>query len=120
MGSQTKQRSSPMQAERRRNRRLEISLPVAFSTGDDGLPAADTTTTKNVSTGGVYLTTDQPALAPGRVLNMELTIPPGQGHFPYEGRVTGTGVVVRVEDLPNAPRQWGVAVEFRDLPKLVF
>ena len=109
-----------MHTEKRRHRRLDISLPVAFATVDQGAPTSGSTTTLNVSTGGVYFGTRQPGLAPGRRLNVELSIPPGQGHFPYEGRISSEAEVVRVDPLEGNTGQWGVAAQFRNPPRLDF
>jgi hypothetical protein len=83
--------------------------------------------TLNVSTGGVYFETEATDVEPGMMLKMELTVPPGDGHYPYQGRVTGTGQIVRVT--PLAPktdgaghvRNWvGVATQFKENLKLSF
>ncbi len=109
-----------MQTERRRHRRLDIGLPVAFCTIDDLTPVVGSTKTINVSAGGVYFGTDQAGLEAGRALDVELTIPPGQGHFPYEGRICSQAEVVRLDTLDSEPASWGVAAQFRDAPKLSF
>ncbi|MBN1344236.1 MAG: PilZ domain-containing protein [Phycisphaerae bacterium] len=110
-----------MQTERREHRRLDICLPIAVSSLDEqqeSTPRA--TSTINISTGGVYFGTDEPDPQPGALLSLELTIPPGQGHFPYEGRISGFGVVVRVDELDHPSGRWGVAAQFRESPKLFF
>jgi hypothetical protein len=84
--------------------------------------------TLNVSTGGLYFETLTPDLAVGQKFDMELTIPPGDGHFPYQGRVAAAGEVRRLDQLPPAddgegiaqlPR-WGVAAQFANNLKLSF
>ncbi len=94
--------------ERRRHRRLAIRLPVeCCRKGQEGVLRA---VTANISTGGVYFETEMmngncEALeggAPGDddLLELELTIPPGEGHFPYERRVRSVLRIVRREELP--------------------
>lgn len=84
------------------------------------MDAADTTETLNISTGGVYFGTDRPGLSTGSLLDMELTIPPGQGHFPYEGRISTRGVVVRVDELADESHEYAVATQFRESPRFMF
>ena len=89
------------------------------------------TVTTNISTGGLYFEVDlldqvsRPEVH--SVLNIELTVPPGNGYFPYEGRVTSAAEVLRRDSLPeprtakpDSPTRVGVAVRFRDPLKLVF
>ena len=90
------------------------------------------TVTGNVSTGGLYFEMDLlddrvPAPELHSVLDVELTVPPGDGHFPYEGRVTAAAEVVRCDSLPgsparspDAPLRLGIAARFRDPLKLAF
>lgn len=109
-----------VQTERRKHRRLPITLPVAFSAANASQPAANGCETLNVSTGGVYFRTEQPGVHPGQTLDVSLTIPPGQGHFPYEGRIATLAEVTRVDRLRENPCLYGVAAQFHDPPKLSF
>ncbi|MFQ6047798.1 MAG: PilZ domain-containing protein [Phycisphaerae bacterium] len=113
--------------ERRKHRRLEIRLPLECSCVGAGPISAYRTVTLNVSTGGLYFETEATDIKPGMLLKIELTVPPGDGHFPYQGRVTGLGEVVRVVQLPPrtdlAGRQrqrMGVATRFKENLKLSF
>jgi len=110
--------------ERRMHRRLEIRLPLEYCLLGDAEGNVCRTVTKNISTGGLYFETDDEDIRPGMVLSLGLTIPPGEGHFPYQGRVTGTGEVVRVTPLgeagPGKPRRIGVATRFCESLKLSF
>jgi len=114
--------------ERRKHRRLEIRLPLECSSADSsGRPATFRTVTFNISTGGVYFETEASDIKPGMRLSLELTIPPGDGHFPYQGHVTGTAEVLRVVPLPpktdtsGKTRRWsGVATRFDERLKLSF
>ncbi len=109
-----------MQTERRKHRRLSIRLPISYSVVEDDVSAADSTETINISTGGAYFGTDRKDIYTGTMLDMELTIPPGQGHFPYEGRISSRGVVVRVDELNEGPNRFGVATQFRESPRFMF
>ncbi len=110
-----------LETERRKHRRLDITLPVVFKPADEEGTSSESTSTINISTGGVFFGTDRGGIEPGRLLELELTIPPGQGHFPYEGRIRGKGVVVRVEPLEqDHNHRFGVAAQFQEPPKLAF
>ena len=111
---------TPVRTERRKHRRLEIGLSLAFEAVDREPSTIGTATTINVSTGGVYFGMAQAGLEPGCMLDVELTIPPGQGHFPYEGRITNRAEVVRVDPIDAGPNPWGIAAQFCQPPKLAF
>ena len=113
--------------ERRKHRRLYIRLPLECSNWGGQPEVRYRTVTLNVSTGGVYFETEATDVRPGMMVKLELTVPPGDGHYPYQGRVTGLGQVVRV--VPLAPktdtsgrrRNWvGVATQFKESLKLSF
>jgi len=58
-------------------------------------------------------------------LDIELTIPPGEGYFPYQGRVSSVAAVVRTEKLAALAGQIsnpriGVGAAFRESLKLAF
>jgi hypothetical protein len=119
---------SPMiRQERRKDRRLDIRLPLECSFPGQARPAGYRTVTLNVSTGGLYFETEATDIQPGMLVRFELTVPPGDGHFPYQGRVTGLGEVVRVAPLPSKRdaaglvRNWvGVGTRFKESLKLSF
>jgi c-di-GMP-binding flagellar brake protein YcgR len=108
--------------ERRKHRRLEIRLPLQYCpVGDTGVNVCRTVT-RNISTGGLYFDTDDADIRPGMVIELELTIPPGEGYSPYQGQISGLGEVVRVDvaDSPAGARRVGVATRFREGLKLSF
>ncbi len=121
-----------MDEERRQHRRLAIHLPLECYPSRLGPERAVRTVTGNISTGGLYFEVDlldEVAVPEVRsLLNIGLTVPPGDGHFPYEGRVTTIGEVVRCDPprkppLPDPdapPPRMGVAVRFREPLKLAF
>ena len=117
-----------MQQERRQYRRLAIRLPMEYSAVDNGEHRALRTVSSNISTSGLYFEIDLIEGAPipqlNSFLNVSLTVPPGDGYFPYEGQVTGTAEVVRCDPLEpqraDAPARLGVGAKFREPLKLAF
>jgi hypothetical protein len=112
--------------ERRQHRRLDIRLPLECRRVDDAQGNALRTVTLNVSTGGVRFETDAEELEPGTLLHLELTVPPGDGHWPWQGRVSAVGEVVRIAPTranglqDPVSRRVTVAARFRDPLKLSF
>jgi len=111
-------------------RRLTIQLPVECISPDGGWERTVRGVTVNISTGGIYFEVDVSnglsRLPADALLDIELTVPPGQGHFPYEGRVKSVAEVVRWEELGDVNgvsprrRRVGVAARFREPLKLAF
>ena len=120
-----------MDEERRQHRRLSIRLPLECCPKDGPKERTMRTVTKDIGTGGVYFEADllegMPAPELDSLLDIELIVPPGDGHFPYEGRVTSIAEVVRCEPLeppPSAgaetPLRAGVAARFKEPLRLAF
>lgn len=120
-----------MDEDRRQHRRLAIRLPLECCASHESRDRALRTVTTNISTGGLYFELDLidgvSLPEPRELLNIELTVPPGDGHFPYAGRVSSMAQVVRCEPLPLPPSEaaasvprYGVAAQFRDAIKLAF
>ena len=117
-----------MEQERRQHRRLSIRLPLEYFDLRDDERRSLRTMSSNISTSGLYFEVDLVEGAPvpqlNSVLNVSVTVPPGDGYFPYEGQVTGTAEVVRCDRLDpqrsNAPARIGVGARFRDPLKLAF
>ena len=107
--------------EKRRNPRLAIRLPIAHRPAGELTAAPKNTFTTNVSPGGVQFITNGDAPEIGSKLEMELIVPPGEGHFPYVGRILGIGTVLRCASAnsPSHPR-WTVAAKFDDPLSLEF
>jgi len=108
-------------SDRRISQRLDIRLPIEV-----GIPHPPTASlhavTRNVSASGVYFEAPATELNAGHDISVELTVPPGEGYFPYAGRVRGNAEVIRVDCLTHhaGPARMGVAARFRDPLKLVF
>jgi c-di-GMP-binding flagellar brake protein YcgR len=117
-----------MQQDRRQYRRLDIRLPLEYFDLRDDERRALRTISSNISTSGLYFEVDLVEGAPmpqlNSVLNVSVTVPPGDGYFPYEGQVTGTAEVVRCDHLApqrnGDPARVGVGARFRDPLKLAF
>jgi len=61
------------------------------------------------------------------LLDIELMVPPGEGHFPYQGRISSVAEVLRCEAISDAPQEgedgrerMRIAARFREPLKLVF
>jgi hypothetical protein len=108
-----------------------MHLPVECFPVDEGQEHAMRATTGDISPGGLYFEID---LANGArppevnaLLGIELTVPPGEGHFPYQGRVSGVAEIIRCHRLdsdgaalPGAVPRYGVGARFHEPLKLAF
>ncbi|MFQ5489561.1 MAG: hypothetical protein ACE5GE_02465 [Phycisphaerae bacterium] len=114
--------------ERRAFPRLVTGLSVDCRRLDEPTPSTCRAVTRDVGSGGVYLETQAAGFVPGSRWAFTLAVPPGEGHFPYAGRVHCVGNVCRVESLtvagddPSADsiERHGVAISFEQPLKLVF
>jgi hypothetical protein len=96
--------------DRRRHRRLAIRLPVECWLRGRGREGTLRAVTANISTGGVYFEAElvnghrellsENSPVEEDLLELELTIPPGEGHFPYERQVRSVVQIVRRDDMP--------------------
>ncbi len=101
---------------------------MEYSAVDNGEHRVLRTVSSNISTNGLYFEMDLIEGAPvphlSSLLSVSLTVPPGDGYFPYEGQVTGTAEVVRCDPLEpqraDAPARLGVGARFREPLKLAF
>lgn len=114
-----------MQPERRKDRRLAVRLPVECRLA--GTVQVFRSSTRDISTGGVRFDLDLPEDLPrpdvSTLLELTVTVPPGSGHSPYTGRVSGPAEVVRCDcgDRPEAGRQsYHVAARFKQPLQLRF
>lgn len=110
------------QEERREHRRVGIRLPIECVADTAGRKVTYRTVTDDVSSGGVSFEAESDDFPVGVSLEMELEVPPGDGHSPYPGRVRGTGTVVRVDRLGDggAGLRYRVAAHFSKPLKLAF
>jgi hypothetical protein len=111
-------RGDPRFSDRRRQPRVQLSVPVRFGTGAAGkagglCPHEGLTT--NLSTRGAYMTTREAGpFAHGEILTVSIPIPwESRGLFPFSC-IVGRCRVVRVEEVYPASQdtQQGVALAF--------
>jgi len=117
-------RRAPGSAERRRQRRAEITAPARLSVCPPGAnvetaePAREAVI-KNLSLTGAYLTVepDQP-VSPNDIARVAVEIPESQQRDFSYSRLTSHGRIVRVDELASRAGQelkrLGVAIEFGD------
>ena len=114
------------QDERRVHRRLDITLPLDCTSADSEPEVACRAVTRNIGSGGLCFETSAEGFVRGSVWKLALTVPPGDGHFPYTGQVQGLAEVLRVDQLPGddatgaGQRRCAVAARFREPLKLRF
>ena len=120
-----------MSKERRQYRRLDIRLPLECLPEEAEQEDVLRTVTRDISTSGLYfelpLFKGMSAPKPNSLFNIQLTVPPGDGYFPYVGRVTSVAEVVRCEPLvvseekqSGFPPRVGIGAKFREPLKLTF
>jgi hypothetical protein len=120
-----------METERRQHRRLAIRLAMECRGLGWSQEMPIRTVTTNISTGGVFFEMELPnggeRPKPNELLNIALTVPPGDGHFPYQGLLTSVAEVLRCNQVPSTngehddgPGRVGIAAQFRDALKLAF
>ena len=88
------------QPERRVHQRLAAHYTVECAPANADPPQPYRTISLNVSSGGLCFLAEPNRFHPGMRLDLGLTVPPGEGHFPYPGRMQAPAVVLRVEPLP--------------------
>jgi len=117
-------------ADKRRDKRLELTLPVKFSVKpEDDLAALDGVT-HNVSSGGLYFEAPAEQVTPTDPLWVRLGVPARQGEDKPNLTLVGSGIVRRVEQLhpdrvvgswPEVHLQqgiYGIALQFQQRPTI--
>jgi hypothetical protein len=112
-------------AERRKFKRLPITLDLSCRKVVLAAEQLHTGCTVNVSSGGLYFMTANDVFEPGSLLKVELSVPPTTGLLEFGGRISGFGRVLRTCRLCGShantnsySERYGVAVEFCRSPKL--
>jgi c-di-GMP-binding flagellar brake protein YcgR len=113
--------------ERRRHRRLDLSVPVLFTIkSKTGTGLARSGVTRDVSPGGIFFRTESAQdIEPQQEMTIKLLIPrhgdPGEATV----SLSGEAMVVRTERLPHSPNaltevaeRWGVAAQFTSRPSV--
>lgn len=111
--------------ERRSHPRCVVRLPLVHRPAhDDGaLPKTGQSDgyTSDIGPGGVRFVTSCSAIQIGDRILLEVSVPPGEGTFPYGGKVLGTGTVARCSLLDAGPvGRWSVAAKFDEPLSLDF
>ncbi len=120
----------PAASDKRRDKRLPLTLPVKFVSEQTGNLFPLEGVTHNVSSGGVYFEAPTGQIAPSTLLSVRIAVPGHQGADKPNLTLIGTGIVRRVEPLP--PEQvvgsWpeprsrqgicGIAVQFQQRPTI--
>ena len=106
--------------EKRRHRRLAIRLSLGYRKMNGEADVSYQSTTRNVSTGGVYFETTDEDLCPGDMLEFELGVPPVDNRFPKNATIATTGEITRrtllegqIEDNGKSYSRYGVAAQFQ-------
>ncbi|MFP4052580.1 MAG: PilZ domain-containing protein [Phycisphaerae bacterium] len=104
--------------DRRRFNRLAVSLPFAeLKTGEQELPEGVCTTDISPS-GMMFVTEGAHVPRQGADVQFELVVPAGEGYSTCEGRIRGSGKVVRTQQLAEVGV--GVGVQFTQPLSLKF
>jgi hypothetical protein len=99
--------------ERRRHPRIALRLPIRCAATGEPPPEKGADYTLDVAPGGVCFSTIGWAPPSGGRVSLELSIPPGEGYFPYTGKIIGAATVLRCQKAPGvAPARWVVAARF--------
>ena len=113
--------------DRRAHQRLAVRFPLEYRIVDLEEPPIHRSISRDISPGGVSFETDCDHIEVGTNLVVDLLVPPGEGHFPYAGRVRSDGRVVRVERCPGAGEstdpagyRFRIAAQFKHVPKVHF
>ena len=101
--------------ERRRHRRVYISIPIKFRIQLPESPEVSCVNSgvlKNISGGGFYfVSNDTPPLEPGQVRNFTITPADERLGFPGATFVDATSRVVRIDSPSSGDHDIGVALE---------
>ncbi len=75
----------PDGGERRKHPRLKIRLPILCRAADGAANNLQQEYTSDIAPGGIQFVVSGQPFKVGDRLDIELAVPPGEGHFPYEG-----------------------------------
>jgi hypothetical protein len=112
--------------ERRRHRRLELTVPVLFTVKTrTGTGVTRSGVTRDVSPGGVFFCTDAAHdLEPQRELTIKLLIPRQSEPGDATVSLSGEARIVRTERVSDSGRladgleQWAIAAQFTSRPSV--
>lgn len=111
--------------ERRKYKRWPIRLTLSCCKMGTAGEKSYRGCTINVSPGGLYFETLAGIFKPGKLIKIELSIPPTAGVLEFGGMISGFANVLRTINIRDShtktklsPGRYGVAVEFCQRPKL--
>jgi hypothetical protein len=109
--------------ERRKYNRLGVEFDLSFREVGSSAEQTHTGCTVNVSPGGLYFETDSAPFKPGKLLEVELSIPPRKGLLEFGGRISGFARILRTYGLSGTDTnlssgKFGIAAQFCRSPKL--
>ncbi len=96
-----------MAKNRRKYRRVEASIRVAFRTKEE----LAVEYTKNISKGGIFLKTDQ-LVDPNAEIDLTISFPEGSGEYKIKGQVTRLMSVSRLSEEGENDQLFGVGIRF--------
>jgi len=111
--------------ERRKYKRLPIKLALSCCKVGSAAERFHRGCTINVSPGGLYFATPAGVFKPGKLLKIELSIPPTAGVLEFGGRISGFANVLRTHNISDPhtdanllSAKYGVALKFCQPPKI--
>ena len=112
--------------ERRAHRRLDVQLPLEFSSINHARGNNWRSVTQNVSTGGVYFETTIDDIKVGEELSLSFDVGSRDPRFPPNGRINTVAKVVRIEKIKDFFQadtpliRYGIGAKFSKNLKLAF
>jgi hypothetical protein len=109
-------------SEKRKDRRLDLSLGIEFTPGNNsGVPVPCRGTTHNVSAGGVYFETSSGyPISNGAEVLLKMALPERVDGSAEPLVLHCKGTVCRIEALNEGGERFGIAVRFNDRPNIEF
>ena len=119
---------APEKPNRRRDKRLDLTLPVRFSREPEDTFSPFEGVTHNVSSGGVYFEAAVGQMTAADTVWVRIAVPASPGEDKQNLTLAGSGMICRVERLPEddvtgswpeMQRQqgiYGIAVQFDQRP----
>jgi hypothetical protein len=107
--------------ERRKYKRLGVRFEIACRLVGSAEELKHAGCTLNAAAGGVYFETQDRHFKPGRLLKVELSVPPKSGLLEFGGKIAGFARVLRADIISESDRpdgKYGVALQFCRAPRL--
>jgi len=111
--------------EKRRHRRVDVHFELCCRPAGEGGNSFCHGQAVNASPGGLYFKTPECRCSCGKIVEVELAIPPGNGPLHRPGRISAFAKLLRTQRFDAIPVQQnqsemycGVAVQFCRTPKL--